>query len=75
MDHMLKVLKQLQKKSFLLDINKYEFFVTKVKYLRLIVILKSIYIDLKKIQAIIDWKLSITIKDIQTFMRFARFYK
>ena len=54
MNHMLKVLKWLQEKGLQLDIDKCEFFITEVKYLRLIVTIKSICIDLDKVQAIID---------------------
>ena len=51
---MLKVLKWLQEKGFQLNIDKCEFSIIKVKFLRLIVIIKGIYMDLEKVQAIID---------------------
>ena len=50
----LKILKQMQKKNLQLDINKCEFSVINVKYLRLIITIKRIHINLKKIQAIND---------------------
>ena len=73
-DYVLKVLKQLQKKGFQLDINKCEFSVTEVKYLRLIVTTEGIRMDPEKVQAIIDWESSTTIKDMQAFLKFAGFY-
>ena len=53
-DYVLKMLKQLQEKGLQLDINKCEFSVTEIKYLGLIVTTKSIYMDLEKVQTIID---------------------
>ena len=46
---MLKVLKQIQEKTFQLDIDKYEFSITEMKYLELIVTTKDLYIDLEKV--------------------------
>ena len=75
MDHMLKVLKRLRKKGLQLDIDKCEFSVTEMKYLRLIVITKGIYMDSDKVQAIIDWESPTTVKDVQAFFGFAGFYQ
>ena len=72
---MLKMLKQLQKQSFQLNIDKCEFSVTKIKYLRLIVIIKGICIYLKEVQAIINQKLPILVKDMQAFLRVSVFYQ
>ena len=73
-NHMLKVLKQLWKKSLQLDINKYEFFIIKMKYLELIITIKSIRMNPKKFQTIINWESSILIKNMQAFLRFTKFY-
>ena len=48
-DHMLKVLKQLQKKSLQLDIDKCKFSVTELKYLELIITTEGICIDPEKV--------------------------
>ena len=53
-DYILKILKQLGKKNLQLDIDKCEFFIIEVKYLRLKIITKSICIDSEKVQAIIN---------------------
>ena len=71
----LKVLKQLREKSLQLNIDNCEFSVTEVKYLSLIVTIKEIRIDPKKVQVIIDWELLILVKDVQAFLGFARFYQ
>ena len=63
-DHVLKVLKWLRKKDLQLDIDKYEFSMTEVKYLELIVTTESICMDPEKVQAIIDWESPTTVKDI-----------
>ena len=64
----------MRKKGFQLNKDKCEFSVTKVKYLKLIVITESIRIDLEKVQAIINWESLILIKNVQTFLKFAGFY-
>ena len=65
----------MRKKGLQLDIDKYEFSVTEVKYLGLIVTTKKICIDPEKVQAIIDWESSILIKNVQAFLGFAGFYR
>ena len=47
-----KVLVKLQKIDLYLDINKYNFYITRVKYLKLIIITNKVEIDSKKINAI-----------------------
>ena len=71
----LKILKQMREKIFQLDINKYKFFIIEIKYFRLIVIIKNICIDPKKVQTIIDQESLILIKNIQTFLELAGFYQ
>ena len=46
--------KRLQKASLFLNINKCEFFVTKIKYLKLIITIKKIKINLIKIKIIVN---------------------
>ena len=48
---------------------------TKVKYLGLIVTTEGICIDPEKVQTIINWESLITVKDVQAFLEFARFYR
>ena len=51
-----KVLAALQKVWLQADIDKCEFHVTKISYLRLIISTKSIHIDPKKVEAVQNWK-------------------
>ena len=48
-----KVLKKLRDAGLYLDINKYEFYVILVKYLRLIIIIKRLKMDFAKIDTIL----------------------
>ena len=46
---------------------------TEIKHLELIITFKGIYIDLEKVQAIIDWESPISVKNMQAFLRFVKF--
>ena len=50
--HIQKVFAALQKAGLQADINKYEFHVTKISYLGLIISTKGICMDLKKVEAV-----------------------
>ena len=54
MFYVFKVFKQLQKTNLFLNINKYEFFVIKVKYLKLIITIENVKIDLTKIKVVVN---------------------
>ena len=49
-----KMLKRLQKAGFFLNINKCEFFVTKVRYLKLIITIEKVKINSVKIKVIVN---------------------
>lgn len=74
-EQVLNVLKQLQDRSLQVNINKYEFSVTEVKYLGMIMTTHGIRINLDKIQAIIDWETPTLVKDVQAFLGFSNFYR
>jgi hypothetical protein len=69
------VLKILTEAGLHLDINKCEFYVSEVKYLGLIISDKDIYIDPEKIRVIIKWQSPEYIKNVQSFLGFANFYR
>ena len=73
--HVFKILKRLQHVELFLNINKYDFFVTSIKYLKLIIIIEKITINSAKIKVIVNWKLLKNVKNVQTFLDFANFYK
>ncbi len=58
-----------------MNIIKYKFHVTQVLYLELIIIIKEIKINSSKINIIVNWFILINVKDVQSFLDFANFYK
>ena len=50
------VLKRLQEEQMLVAIKKCEFFIRKTDFIRFIIKLGYISIDLKKVKAIVDWQ-------------------
>ena len=50
-----------------MGIDKCEFSVTEVKYLRLIVTTDGIKMDSEKIEAILKWETPGSVKDVQAF--------
>ena len=48
----MKILAALQKKGLQADINKCEFHITKISYLKLIIFTKGIRMDLKKVEVV-----------------------
>ena len=73
--HVHKILAKLQKAGLQLDINKCEFEVKTIKYLEFIVEAeKGVQMNSIKVKAITKWKLSRSIKGVQSFLDFANFY-
>ncbi|XP_039062711.1 uncharacterized protein LOC120207282 [Hibiscus syriacus] len=54
--HICIILKTLQDKKLYTKLSKYEFWLTKVGFLGLVVSTKGIRVDPKKLQAIVEWK-------------------
>jgi len=50
------VLKRLQEEQMLVVIKKYKFFIRKTNFVRFIIKLGQLSIDLKKIKAIVNWQ-------------------
>lgn len=73
--HVCAVLEKLKEAGLQLDIDKSKFFVTEVKYLGLIISTEGIRMDAQKVQVIKDWKRPRSVKDVQTFLGFANFYR
>ena len=65
----------MQKAGLQLDIDKCEFFVKEVKYLGLIITSEGIKMDQEKLSAVLDWSIPENLKDIQSFLGFANFYR
>ena len=73
--HIRLIFQKFQKTGLQLDINKYEFYAQKVKYLNLIITPESIKMDQEKIASVLDWPRPENLKNVQSFLGFANFYK
>ncbi len=73
--HVKLILRKLQKADLQINIIKCEFHITQVSYLELIIIIKEIKMNSFKINIIVNWFILINVKDIQSFLDFANFYK
>jgi len=56
-------------------IKKYIFYITKTDFIRFIIKLKYISIDLKKIKAIVNWQDLENITSLRLFLGFCNYYK
>jgi hypothetical protein len=57
------------------DVNKCEVHSTEIKFLDLIVERDEVRINLEKVKAIVNWKVSTKLKNVQTFLDFVNFYR
>ena len=73
--HVKRILAKLRKAGLQIDITKCEFHVTEVKYLGLIVTTSGIKMDPAKIETIVNWSTPKNVKDVQSFLGFANFYR
>jgi transposase InsO family protein/predicted aspartyl protease len=73
--HVRKVLVKLREAGLPVDIDKCEFHVQEVKYLGLILTPGGLKMDLAKVEAIVNWHPCSSVKDIQSFLGFANFYR
>ncbi|CAI6339108.1 unnamed protein product [Periconia digitata] len=69
------VLSRLGKANLFLDIDKCQFSVKKVKYLGMIISTDGISMDPAKVSAILEWEQPRCVRDIQSFIGFANFYR
>ena len=58
-----------------MNIKKCEFDVEKIMFLNVIILRSDLRMNLKKMKVIINWIISINLKEIQNFVRFANFYR
>jgi hypothetical protein len=73
--HVLKILRRLKEKDLQLNIDKCAFEVKEILYLELIINIHDVRMNFEKVQAIIDWKMLESIKEILFFTKFANFYR
>jgi len=67
------VLKRLQEEQMLVAIKKYEFFTRKTNFIRFIIKLGQLSIDLKKIEAIVNWQELENVTQLRSFLGFCNY--
>ena len=70
-----KVFEALQLRDLKVKLEKYEFWTTRVEFLGFIVTTSRIEIDPSKVEAVWDWLEPTIVKETQSFLGFANFYK
>src|SRR5690606_20119807 len=73
--HVKAVLERLLKAGLYLKPEKCEFHKTQVEYLGLIVSTEGIKMDPAKVAAVVEWEEPQNVKDVQSFLGFANFYR
>ena len=58
----------------LVAIEKYEFYITKTEFYRFIIKLGKLSMDLKKIEAIVNWQELNNITELKSFLKFCNYY-
>jgi hypothetical protein len=74
-DHVLKVLEALSEAGLYLKPEKCEFHHQEVKYLGFIISSNSTKMDPAKVATVQEWPEPRNVKDVQSFLRFANFYR
>jgi hypothetical protein len=73
--HVRKILQRLREIEIQIDVNKCEFHITEIKFLSMIIERDDIKMNSEKIKAIVEWKTSHHLKNVQVFVKFVNFYK
>jgi hypothetical protein len=74
-EHVKKMLQKFRDTEIQIDIDKCEFHTTETKFLEVIVERNDICMNSKKIAAIVEWAISIHLKQVQVFLEFINFYR
>jgi transposase InsO family protein len=73
--HVRRVLERLREAGLQADLKKCEFHVTKTKFLGFIVGTDGIAPDPQKLDAVREWEVPATVKQVQSFLGFCNFYR
>ena len=73
--HIKWVLKTLSKKNIFIAIKKCEFHIKKTNFIRFIIELKQINMDLKKIKAIVNWQDLKSVISLKLFLKICNYYR
>ena len=70
-----KILKWLQHYKLFVNLKKCAFSINKIEFLKFIVFINSVTMNLQKINIIKKWLILQSFKNVQIFLRFVNFYK
>jgi hypothetical protein len=73
--HVRKILQRFREANIQIDVDKCEFHIIETKFLKMIIDRDDIKMNSEKIKAIIEWKTSNHLKEIQAFLEFVNFYR
>ena len=74
-EYIKQVLKRLQEEQILVAIKKYKFFTRKIDFIRFIIKLGYISIDLKKVKAIVSQQELENVTQLRLFLGFYNYYR
>ncbi len=73
--HVRLVLHRLREINLQMNINKCKFHVQKIFFLRLLLFIEELKMNLRKIQAVVEWSTSTNLTQMQFFIDFCNFYR
>ena len=73
-EYIKQVLKRLQEKQMLVAIKKCKFFTIKTNFIRFIIKLGYISMDLKKVEVIVNWQELENVIQLRSFLGFCNYY-
>ncbi len=73
--HVRLILHRLQETDLQMNINKCEFHVQKIFFLKLLLFIEELKMNLRKVQAVVEWSTSTNLTQMQFFVDFCNFYR
>ncbi len=73
--HVRLVLHKLQEIDLQMNINKCKFHVQKIFFLKLLLFIEELKMNLRKVQAVVEWSTSTNLTQMQFFINFCNFYR
>ncbi len=73
--HVRLILHRLRETDLQMNINKCEFHVQKIFFLKLLLFIEELKMNLRKVQAVIEWSTSTNLTQMQFFVDFCNFYR
>ncbi len=73
--HVWLVLHRLRETDLQININKCKFHVQKIFFLKLLLFIEELKMNLRKVQAVVEWFISTNLTQMQFFVNFCNFYQ